>query len=128
MRQVDLDIEFPQEAVSCTCRLEKVSFRKYKLVSAPIFCSSTKYGDVIKVKRSLLGKYTFEKVLEESNYEHICRVLSGELIESNVFQEFLRELESEGIYWQAVFGGGFTCCPAPEKKEFVEQRLNELCS
>ncbi len=128
MKQIKLNLEFPDSSMSCTCYLEKAGFRKYKLVSSPIMCKSTKYGDIIKIKRTLRGKHQFIKVVEESKYEHICRVLSKEFIESEEFQAFLGELEAKDIYWQAVFGGGFTCCPAPENKQFVEQRLNELCS
>jgi hypothetical protein len=122
----DVSINFPDEGLCTGCEVEDLGGNKYMLREHPLMAGSAKYGDVIEAIAESPGQIRFVKVVEKSRATMHEYILSKDIIASEPFKLFKKQLSDKGIFWQNDFGGIFICFTKPDSEIDIAYEISKF--
>ena len=119
-------INFPEEGLTTSCKVEQMEEGCYKLLEHPTFTDSAKYGDLVSAKPKSTNELEFIEVIEPSDYEVCIQLITRYVADSNELEVFKEQLSQQGVFWQQDLGGVFIYCPLKGSDKNAKAQFDEM--
>lgn len=122
----NFEVEFPDEEVTMSLPVSRVSSQTFRIEAVPFLTESVQFRDVVRAEQTAPNALRVLEVVERANWKTFELILPKNLADSSQIATLRQRVETQGGYWEQVFGGCLFICMPPQSQfdPFVE--LNSI--